>query len=137
MDWKLGGIVAICLLTPGLAEASDWVVTKDVDQMTDKVTCSISSDRANVTFYRYGDDRPNVSVASAYRDPYLTIRVDDNAAINMGNNAYDRQAALSELLPQLEVGKRIRVRYRDYPNWHSGDGEIGDLPQLLEQCVER
>ena len=114
--------------------ACDWQVTRRSDPMTDTVTCSVSSASAKVSFYRYGKDRPNVVVASPYRDPYLYIRIDDNKAVRMGNNAYDRQKALDELLPQLKIGQRIRTSFRDYPSNQEGDGAVCNLQQLLDAC---
>ncbi|MEJ1096033.1 MULTISPECIES: hypothetical protein [unclassified Pseudoxanthomonas] len=127
------------LLLPFLSAPSfacDWQVSTQVDPMTDKVTCVVSSASAKVSFYRYGSDRPNVRTASAYvrSGDGLEIRIDENQAILMGNNAYQRQKALDELLPQLKSGKRIRTSFRDVPNHQSGDAPICNLQQLLNDC---
>ncbi|VVO41872.1 hypothetical protein PS691_05818 [Pseudomonas fluorescens] len=71
---------------------------------------------------------------SAYSESWLMIRVDQNKAISMGENAYTRQKALDELLPQLRSGKRIRTSFEDYPEQQSGDAEICNLQQLLDVC---
>lgn len=128
-------IVAVLMLaTP--AYACDWEVSKQPDPMSDKVTCTVSSEAANIAFYRYGSDRPNVATHSAYSRDGLKIRIDDRPAILMGNNAGSRQKALAALLPQIETGQRIRVSFMDYPTSQSGDAPICNLPALLRSCTE-
>lgn len=126
--------LALVLVLSAPAYACDWKVSKRVDPMTDQVICTVSSQAAKVSFFRRGADRPNVVAGSAYSREGLTIRVDDNPAIHMGENAYDRQRALDVLLPQLEKGQRIRTQYRDYPVSQEGDAPICNLPQLLAEC---
>ncbi len=116
------------------ASACDWKVNKTTDAMTDVVTCWVSSPTAKVSFFRHGKERPNVYNKSAYNESWLMIRVDQNKAISMGENAYTRQKALDELLPQLRSGKRIRTNFEDYPEQQSGDAEICNLQQLLDAC---
>lgn len=125
--------IALLFLAPA-AYACDWQVTRTVDSMTDTPTCTVRSDAAKVSFYIRGKDRPNVSVSSPYRATGLTIRIDDNPAVRMGDNAYSRQKALDALLPQLQAGKRIRTSFRDYPNHQEGDAPVCNLPQLLAEC---
>ena len=124
----------ILLLASAPALSCDWTVTKTVDPMTDKTMCRVSSPTAKVTFYRYGTDRPNVSVASAYKRPGLQIRIDESVAISMGDNAGSRQKALDTLLPQLQGAKRIRTSFRDYPDNQAGDAPVCNLPELLASC---
>lgn len=130
---KIWRLLALALVAQN-ASACDWVVSRKTDPMDDKVTCSVSSASAKVSFYRRGTDRTNVVVASAYREPSLQIRLDDGKAIRMGNNAYDRQKALDLLLPRLNTAKRIRTSFRDYPSSQEGDAPICTLPELLASC---
>jgi hypothetical protein len=102
--------------------------------MNDVVTCSVSSASAKISFYRRGSDRPNVYNASAYSQSWLMIRVDDNKAISMGENAFTRQKALDELLPQIRAGKRIRTSFEDYPDRQEGDAQLCNLQKLLDAC---
>lgn len=127
---------AIITLTAFAAPAfsCDWRVEKTTDPMTDAVTCWVSSASAKVSFYRHGKDRPNVYNKSAYSESGLMMRVDDNKAISMGENAYTRQKALDELLPQIRIGKRVRTSFDDYPERQNGDAQICDLPKLLDAC---
>lgn len=128
-------ILALTLaLLPLPALACDWVAERKVDPMTDVATCSVRSPTAKVAFYRRGNNRPNVVAASAYRQYGLTIRIDNNAPIRMGDNSGARQTALDQLLPQLATGQRIRTQYRDYPANQDGDAPICNLPALLESC---
>lgn len=112
----------------------DWVKRTTVDPMTDTKTCTVRSATAGISFYRHGTDRPNVSAASAYREPRIVIRVDDNAAVSMGKNSRDRHKALDTLLPQLESGKRLRTNVEDYPADRDGDAPMCNLSALLESC---
>lgn len=121
-------------VTPAMA--CDWEVSKRTDPMTDVVTCSVMSLSGKIAFYRHGTDRANVVVDSAYSDSGLMLRVDDNEPVRMGRNAYDRGRALDTILPQLQTGQRLRVRFRDYPHWQEGEVEICNLPELLESCTE-
>jgi hypothetical protein len=123
------------LLLAQPAMACDWVTSTSIDPMTDAVMCKVTSPSAKVTFYRNGSDRPNVVVASAYSEPGIQIRVDDNEAVWMGSNAYARKRALDQLLPQIESGQRIRVKFSDYPSSQHGDAPICDLPKLLADCA--
>lgn len=124
----------ILLLASAPAIACDWAVTKTVDPMTDKIMCRVTSPSAKVTFYRYGNDRPNVVVVSAYSRDSLYIRLDDGDAIRMGQNAYDRQKALDQLLPKLKTATRIRTSFRDYPDNQAGEAPVCNLPELLASC---
>lgn len=112
----------------------DWKVSKTKDQMTDVVTCAVTSKKAKVSFYRHGTDRPNVYDGSAYSESNLRIRIDDNKVISMGDNAYTRQKALDELLPQLKSGKRIRTSFSDYPEYKEGNAPLCNLQKLLDEC---
>ncbi|WP_324747156.1 hypothetical protein [Pseudomonas veronii] len=126
-------IVALAALAVP-AFSCDWTVNKTTDPMTDAVTCWVSSASAKVSFYRHGKDRPNVYNKSAYSESWLMIRVDGNKAISMGENAYTRQKALDELLPQIRTGKRLRTTFNDYPERQDGDAQICNLPKLLDAC---
>ena len=130
MKWIL-----LLTLVSSPALACDWVVTKKIDPMTDKQMCTVISLTGKIAFYRNGSDRPNVAVSSVYREPSLQIRVDENLAIRMGENSYDRQKALDSLLPQLQGGKRLRVSYRNYPDNKFGETEVCNLPALLDACT--
>jgi hypothetical protein len=131
-------IAAIALLSLSMPViACDWVVTKTPDPMTDTARCLVSSASGKVSFYRYGTDRPNVMVASAYPNRQgLYVRVDDNKAIQMGDDAYFRSKALDALLPQIKTGKRLRVVFSDYPQNQTGDTQICNLVELLDACPE-
>ena len=124
----------ILLLASAPALSCDWTVTKTVDPMTDKTMCRVTSPTAKVTFYKFGTDRPNVSVASAYKRPGLQIRIDESPAVSMGDNALDRQKALDAVLPQLQGATRIRTSFRDYPDNQAGDAPVCNLPELLASC---
>lgn len=130
-------IALISLLFAALsanAGACDWTVTKKVDPMTDKVICRVSSPSAKISFYRYGTDKPKVVFASAYRDPWLDIRLDDNPAISISPKSPERQRSLELVLAQLQTAKRIRTSFQDYPNNQEGDAPVCNLPQLIEDC---
>ena len=125
---------SLLLLVSAPAFSCDWKVSKTTDQMTDVVTCAVTSGKAKVSFYRHGTDRPNVYDGSAYSESDLRIRIDDNKMISMGDNAYTRQKALDELLPQLKSGKRIRTSFNDYPEYKEGDAPLCNLQKLLDAC---
>jgi hypothetical protein len=130
--------LALLLALPLPAMACDWAVTKRVDPMTDMTTCTVMSPSAKVVFYREGDSRPNVIAPSAYYQRNgLRIRIDDNPAISMGSNAWDRQKALDALLPQMKTGARIRTSFLDYPSNQAGDAPLCNLQELLDSCTDR
>lgn len=130
-------LILLCLaLLSAPAVACDWQVSKQVDPMDDAAECTVYSPSAKIAFYRHGDDRPNVKINSAYSMAAPTIRIDDNEAVYMGDNAYTRQKALDVLLPQLRAGERIRVRFDDYPDPVSGDAPVCNLPELLANCTQ-
>jgi len=122
------------LLVSSPVFSCDWKISKTTDQMTDVVTCAVTSAKAKVSFYRHGKDRPNVYDGSAYSESSLRIRIDDNKVISMGDNAYTRQKALDELLPQLKSGTRIRTAFDDYPEYKEGDAPLCNLQKLLDAC---
>lgn len=124
----------VLLLAVSPAYACDWKVSKATDSMTDKTVCTVSSEAANLSFVVRGNDRPNIVVDSPFRAPWVYVRVDDAPAASMGTNAYSRDKALTALLPQLETGQRIRVRYQNHPSNTEGDAPICDLPRLLREC---
>lgn len=127
-------LALILVASPALA--CDWTKRVETDPMDDARMCWVSSEAAGLAFYRRGNDRPNVSTDSAYPRPSITVRIDDNEAVRLGNNALDRQRALDALIPQLNAGTRIRTRIEDYPTWRDGDAEVCDLPALLASCAE-
>lgn len=131
MKAVIGAILALAAMP---AIACDWQVSKQADGMTDKVVCKVYSPSAKVEFYRNGNDRPNVAIASAYTHPAFYLRVDDNEQVSMGDNAWARQKALDAILPQLATGQRLRVRFGDYPDWQEGEAAICNLPELLREC---
>ena len=119
------------LLIASPAIACDWKLERKTDPMTDVVTCWVYSPSAKVSFYKHGSDPPNVATSSAYRRDGLTIRIDDNPAIRMGEDGYSRPRALAELLPQLQTGKRIRTQFLDYPASQNGDAAVCNIVELL------
>ena len=131
-SWVALSVLLLCASAPAMA--CDWQVSKTTDPMDDAVTCSVTSASAKVSFYRRGSDRPNVYNDSAYSQSWLMVRVDDNKAISMGENAYTRQKALDELLPQIRTGKRIRTTFDDYPDSQTGDAQLCNLQKLLDAC---
>ena len=115
--------------------ACDWEVDKRVDPMTDAAVCIVTSPSAKIAFTKRGTDPMGVFVSSAYRRHGLTVRVDDNPAVYLGHNAYDSGPKLRrDVLPQIENGSRLRVRFTDYPHTQMGEAPICNLPQLLAEC---
>lgn len=127
-------LVVVAALACGPADACDWVVTRTVDPMTDVPRCMVSSEDAQLAFYREGDGPANVVVVSAYTRTHLKIRVDDNPAIRMGDDYGTRRRGLEALMPQLATGQRIRVEFADYPRTRRGDAQVCNLMELLDAC---
>lgn len=125
---------SLLLLVSAPVFSCDWKVSRTTDEMTDVVTCAVTSGNAKISFYRHGTDRPNVYDGSAYSESHLRIRIDDKQMISMGDNAYTRQKALDELLPQLKSGTRIPINFNDYPEYKEGDAPLCNRQQLLEAC---
>lgn len=132
--FSLAGALVLLLASSSSWAACDWKVYKTKNLMTDAVTCWVKSPSAKVSFFRRGSVRPNVMNVSAYSDSGLMLRVDDNKDIVMGENAYTRQKALDELLPQIKSGKRLRTTFDDYPHRQDGDAQLCNLAQLLDAC---
>ena len=124
------------LLAASPAIACDWQTKVETDPMTDERVCWVSSASAEISFVVRGTDRPNISAGSAYPRPSVTVRVDDNDAVRMGNNGWTRTKALDALLPQIQTGTRIRTVVEDYPTWRNGDAPICNLPELLATCAK-
>lgn len=122
------------LLAVSPAAACDWEKRVETDPMTDAKLCWIRSESAGIAFVIRGTDRPNVVAASAYPNPSVTIRIDDLPAIRMGTNAWQRDKALTDLLPQIRAGSRIRTLVQDYPAFRNGDAPVCTLPELLSSC---
>lgn len=141
MDRKLGGLIAGVMLagTAG-AQDCDWRIASDrADPMTDARTCIIASKSAKIAVSVRGDDISflTTSAYSGNRDG-LTVRIDENDAIYLGNDRSTRGFGDEprQAISQIRSGKRIRTSYRDYPDSQEGDAPICTLPELIDQCSE-
>lgn len=139
MCYKAAMKAAILLfLLASPAVACDWHVTEQVDPMTDLKRCIISSPTVKLGVGVKGDSVSFVSSSPLHYD-YLTVRVDDLPAIQLSDrarstNAFEPDARL--LLGQIRSGQRIRVQYRDISGHVNGDGEVCNLPALIDACAK-
>lgn len=121
------------LLCASPAIACDWTITKKPNPMTDATFCMVTSMSGKIAFYRNGTDAPKPISGSAYSRAGIYLRVDDREAIYIGPHGGGTENA--QLLSQLKTGKRLRVRYDDYPHTANGDTEVCNLIELLDSCT--
>jgi hypothetical protein len=127
--------IALLLLTQP-AVACDWAVSEKVDPMTDQKTCTITSPTVRLSIGVRGDVVTFVS-SSRYRRDYLTIRVDDQPAMQLSERGRSTDAFeddAREALAAIRSGQRIRVQYRDLDGTANGDGAICNLLDLISAC---
>lgn len=127
-------LVLLALSVP--AHACDWKVAERVDPMTDQKTCTITSPTARIGLGVRGQEVTFVSM-SPLRWDYLTLRVDDNPAIQLAQDARSTSAFKDDarvVLSQILAGQRLRTSWRGYPNNVEGEAEICNLPELIRAC---
>ena len=120
------------------AMACDWHISTDrIDPMTDARMCIVRSDSAKLGIAVYPDHVTFLS-GSAYRyHDGLSIRVDDAEPVSLPDDGRSTNAFVDDARTaygQILAGKRIRTRFRDYPNFQEGDAPICDLPALIRSC---
>ena len=118
--------------------ACDWHIASDViDSMTDERKCLIVSKAGQIGVGVRGGDVTFVT-SSAYRSPRdsLTLRVDDNPAIALGENISTASFGdnARRALEEIRHGARLRTRFSDYPRNREGDVAICNLPDLIASC---
>lgn len=126
------------LLLAQPAMACDWNVAERIDPMTDQKVCTITSPTVKLGVGVRGGAVTFVS-SSKYRYDYLTVRVDDLPAVQLPQRTrstanYD--PAARDLLAQIRAGRRIRVQYRDVDGTVEGDGQVCNLPALIDACAK-
>ena len=133
---------ALCLFFAVLAvpaQACDWKIASDkVDPMTDERVCLIRSDAAKLAVGVRGESVTFVT-GSAYKNrDGLTLRIDDNEAIFVGEHRRSTGSRdnARRALSEIRAGQRLRVSFDDYPAEQSGDAPICTLPELIRACQE-
>jgi hypothetical protein len=126
----------VLFLAASPALAGDWQSADRIDPMTDAKVCTITSPSVKLGVAVRGPDVMFVSSSKLPYD-YLTVRVDDNKAVMLGERSrstgsYDSDAR--DLLGEIRAGKRLRVQYRDVDGTVDGDGEVCNLPALIDAC---
>lgn len=129
---------ALIALTALPASACDWQIISDkIDPMTDDRVCIIMSGTAKIGVAVRGEDVTFLT-GSAYKSGRdgLTVRIDDNEAIRLGEyrstTAFRDNARLA--LQAIRSGTRLRTQYLDYPSSKNGDAPICTLPTLIDSC---
>ena len=126
------------LLIASPAMACDWKVSERVDPMTDGKVCTITSPSAHLGIGVRGDVVTFVSSGYRYGYDYLTLRVDDHKAIQLGKrarstNAYESEAR--DALALIRSGQRMRVQFRTHNGTVNGEAASCNLSALSDACA--
>lgn len=96
----------------------EWSFSCNVDKMKDSHFCTVSkgSTKAILGILRTDTGRQSAVVGggSAYPGSRAIIRVDDNEPIYGDEHAFTEAQTL-EVIKQMKTGKKVRVRYYDWP----------------------
>lgn len=131
-------IACLLLALPLAANACDWTVKRTVDPMTSQAKCLLMSPSAHIGVAV--QDGAILFVSPSNRGAYdgLRMRVDENPAILLAEDARSTHAVHDDarrVWAQIQSGKRLRVDFQTYRGTVSGDAEICTLPDLVASCL--